>query len=73
MSRYTSVTGQDLEAMLGAIGAGSLDDLFADIPDSVRLGRAIDLPEGRSEQDVNDHLSAAEGMRSKKYRHSSTL
>jgi glycine dehydrogenase subunit 1 len=58
LSRYTSVTDQDLEAMLGAIGAGSLDDLFADIPDSVRLGRAIDLPPGRSEQDVNDHLTA---------------
>jgi glycine cleavage system P protein (glycine dehydrogenase) subunit 1 len=58
LSRYTSVTDQDLEAMLAAIGAGSLDDLFADIPDSVRLGRAIDLPQGRSEQDVNDHLSA---------------
>jgi glycine dehydrogenase subunit 1 len=58
LSRYTSVTDQDLEAMLGAIGAASLDDLFADIPESVRLDRAIDLPEGRSEQDVNDHLSA---------------
>jgi glycine dehydrogenase subunit 1 len=57
LSRYTSVTDQDLEAMLGAIGADSLDDLFADIPDSVRLGRAIDLPPGRSEQEVNDHLT----------------
>jgi glycine dehydrogenase subunit 1 len=57
LSRYTSVTDQDLEAMLGAIGAGSLDDLFADIPDSVRLGRPIDLPAGRSEQEVNDHLA----------------
>ena len=44
--------------MLGAIGADSLDDLFADIPDSVRLGRPIDLPPGRSEQEVNDHLAA---------------
>jgi glycine dehydrogenase subunit 1 len=44
--------------MLGAMGAASLDDLFADIPDSVRLGRPIDLPEGRSEQEVNDHLTA---------------
>jgi glycine cleavage system P protein (glycine dehydrogenase) subunit 1 len=57
LSRYTSVTDQDLEAMLGAIGADSLDDLFADIPESVRLRRAIDLPRGRSEQDVNDHLT----------------
>ena len=44
--------------MLGAIGAGSLDDLFADIPDSVRLGRPLDLPAGRSEQEVHDHLAA---------------
>jgi glycine dehydrogenase subunit 1 len=57
LSRYTSVTEQDLEAMLGAIGAASLDDLFADIPDSVRLDRPIDLPPGRSEQEVNDHLT----------------
>ena len=32
MSRYTSVTDEDLRAMLDAIGAGSLEDLFADIP-----------------------------------------
>jgi glycine dehydrogenase subunit 1 len=58
MSRYTGVTDEDLKAMLGAIGAGSLEDLFADIPESVRLGREIDLPEGRSELEVNDHLAA---------------
>jgi glycine dehydrogenase subunit 1 len=58
LSRYTSVTEQDLEAMLGAIGAESLDDLFADVPESVRLGREIDLPSGRSEQEVHDHLAA---------------
>ena len=43
--------------MLGAIGVGSLDDLFADIPEAVRLGREIDLPDGRSEQEVYEHLS----------------
>ena len=44
--------------MLGAIGADSLDDLFADIPESVRLGREIDLPPGQSEQEVHEHLAA---------------
>ena len=44
--------------MLGAIGAGSLEDLFADIPESVRLGREIDLPPGRSEQEVYEHLAS---------------
>jgi glycine dehydrogenase subunit 1 len=61
MSRYTGVTDEDLKAMLGAIGAGSLEDLFADIPQSVRLGREIDLPDGRSELEVNDHLAALAG------------
>ncbi|MEA2419463.1 MAG: glycine dehydrogenase subunit 1 [Thermoleophilaceae bacterium] len=44
--------------MLGAIGVGSVEDLFADIPKSVRLDREIDLPPGMSEQEVNDHLAA---------------
>jgi glycine dehydrogenase subunit 1 len=57
LSRYTSVTDQDLEAMLGAIGADSLDDLFSDIPESVRLQREIDLPDGQSEQEVYEHLA----------------
>ena len=44
--------------MLGAIGAGSVDELFADIPESVRLDREVDLPPGLSEQEVHDHLAA---------------
>jgi glycine dehydrogenase subunit 1 len=58
MSRYTAVTERDLSEMLDAIGVHSLDDLFADVPEGVRLGREIDLPDGRSEQEVYDHLSA---------------
>ena len=57
MSRYTSITDQDLEVMLGAIGAGSVDELFADIPESIRLDREIDLPPGLSEQEVYDDLA----------------
>ena len=44
--------------MLGAIGVDSVDELFADIPESVRLDREIDLPPGLSEQEVHDHLAA---------------
>ena len=58
MSRYTGVTEQDLSEMLEAIGAGSLDDLFADIPEGVRLKRDIDLPDGCSEQEVFAQLAA---------------
>src|SRR3954469_25421549 len=61
MSRYTGVTDEDLTAMLGAIGADSLEDLFADIPESVRLGRDIDLAPGRSAQEVYEHLASPPG------------
>src|SRR5918998_914944 len=57
MSRYTGATEEDLREMLGAIGADSLEDLFTDIPEPVRLGRELDLPPGRSEQEVYEHLA----------------
>jgi glycine dehydrogenase subunit 1 len=58
MSRYTGATQEDLREMLGAIGVESLEELFNDIPESVRLGRELDLPPGRSEQEVYEHLAA---------------
>src|SRR3712207_5408880 len=43
--------------MLAEIGVGSLDELFAAlVPEGVRLDRALDLPDGMTEQDVYDHL-----------------
>src|SRR3954465_366995 len=57
MTRFTSATDADRREMLGRIGMSSIDDLFADIPEKLRLGRPLDLPDGISEQDVFDHLS----------------
>ncbi len=43
--------------MLAAIGVGSLAEIFErQIPESVRLGRELDLPTGLGEQDVYEHL-----------------
>jgi glycine cleavage system P protein (glycine dehydrogenase) subunit 1 len=56
LSRYTSATDADRKAMLEAIGAASVDELFADIPEGVRLDRAIDLPPGKPEQEVYAYL-----------------
>ncbi|MEA2374247.1 MAG: glycine dehydrogenase subunit 1 [Thermoleophilaceae bacterium] len=58
MTRYTSATDQDRREMLAAIGAGSVEELFEDIPASVRLDRPLELPDGMAEQDVFDHLAA---------------
>ena len=58
MTRYTATTDSDRAAMLERIGVGSLDELFEAIPAGVRLGRPLDLPAGRAEQEVTDHLAA---------------
>src|SRR3954447_22551734 len=58
MTRYTSATDQDRREMLDAIGVGSVDDLFEQIPECVRLDRSLELPDGMSEDEVNRHLTA---------------
>ena len=57
MSRYTSLTDDDLREMLAVIGVSSVDELFASIPDAMRLDRPLDLPAGLPEQEVFDRLS----------------
>jgi glycine dehydrogenase subunit 1 len=58
MTRYTSTTDADRAAMLEAIGIGSTEELFADLPTDVRLERELDLPEGLPEGEAFDHLAA---------------
>ena len=57
---YSPHTAADRERMLAAIGVASVDDLFADIPASVRATR-FDLPEPLSEQEVRAELSRLAG------------
>ena len=58
MSRYTSATDADRRAMLDAMGAASIDELFEQIPPDVRLDRDLDLPPGLTETECFDHLAA---------------
>src|ERR1700691_5274364 len=45
--------------MLTAIGVGSLQEIFdRQIPEGVRLGRELELPDGLGEQEVFEHLRA---------------
>jgi glycine dehydrogenase subunit 1 len=59
LSRYTAITPADLDAMLAAIGVGSVQEILdRQIPEAVRLGRPLELPDGLPEQDVYSHLRA---------------
>jgi glycine dehydrogenase subunit 1 len=58
VTRYTSATDADREQMLAAIGAASVEELFEDVPEGVRLGRALELPDGKGEAEVYERLAA---------------
>lgn len=50
--RYLPLTDADRTAMLAEIGAGSVEDLFRDVPASARLDDLIDLPRHQGEMEV---------------------
>ncbi|MEW6582723.1 MAG: aminomethyl-transferring glycine dehydrogenase subunit GcvPA [Actinomycetota bacterium] len=58
MSAYTSLTPDDLRGMLEVIGVDSLDDLFADIPEGLRMRRPLGIGPGASESEVYRDLAA---------------
>jgi glycine dehydrogenase subunit 1 len=54
---YLSVTADEREKMLRAIGVASTDDLFEQIPATLRLDRPLDLPPAMTEIELESHLS----------------
>jgi len=56
--RYIPHTEDDIRRMLDVIGASSVEDLLAPIPEKLRLGRPLDVPEATSEQDLMAELRA---------------
>ncbi|PXA86285.1 aminomethyl-transferring glycine dehydrogenase subunit GcvPA [Caulobacter sp. D4A] len=67
--RYLPLTPEDRADMLGVIGAGSIDDLFVDVPAVARRSEPVDLPHHAGELEVEREMlrlsrrnrSAAEG------------
>jgi len=60
--RYIPNTQKDCQDMLSTIGVESVDELFADIPESIRLQRELDLPALHSEMEVIRKLRSLSEM-----------
>jgi glycine dehydrogenase subunit 1 len=58
---HLSVTDADRAAMLEAIGVSSIDELFEQVPEAVRLGRPLDLEAALSEPELVAHLEELAG------------
>ena len=54
---YFYSTPDDERAMLEAIGAASIDDLFASIPAHLRLDRPLAIPAAMSELELTQHMA----------------
>ncbi len=56
--RHIPVTCEQREAMLAALGMSSAEELFLDVPATVRLTRPLDLPGPMGEIELGVHLKA---------------
>lgn len=56
MADYVPNTAREQEEMLTAIGMRSMEDLFSDIPASIRLQEPIDLPQPLSEMELSAYM-----------------
>src|SRR6185503_4427095 len=53
---YFYNTPDDQRAMLQAIGAGSVEELFASVPDELKLQRPLAIPPALSELELAQHM-----------------
>jgi len=58
MYKYFPHTDEDIRQMLDVIGVKSLDELYAEIPQELKLGRELDMPSEKSELEVCDIITA---------------
>lgn len=57
MYKYFPHTPDDIQRMLDVIGVKSVDDLYADVPEAVRLKDDYDIPEAKSEIEIRRLLN----------------
>ena len=53
---YLALTDADRDSMLEAIGVGSLEELFADLPEGVRFDRPLEVPPALTEQELTAYF-----------------
>lgn len=59
--KYFPHTADDLREMLRVVGVGSLDDLYAEVPEELKFGRELNLPPAMSEIEVRKVITSLAG------------
>ncbi|MCE5235689.1 MAG: aminomethyl-transferring glycine dehydrogenase subunit GcvPA [Eubacteriales bacterium] len=58
MKSYVPHTEAERREMLATLGLGSLDELYADVPEALKLKGGLKLPAGMSEAELRRHFAA---------------
>ena len=58
MGSYSPNSRAEVKEMMDFIGISSMDQLFVDVPDGIRLKKPLDLPKGKSEMEAGNILSS---------------
>jgi glycine dehydrogenase subunit 1 len=61
MADYLPHTDDEVAAMLAFLGLDDLDELFAAVPEAIRLSGGLDLADGEPEPDALAHMEALAG------------
>lgn len=59
--KYFPHTANDLSEMLKVVGVGSLDELYAEVPEELKFNKELNLPSAMSEIEVRKVISALSG------------
>lgn len=57
MYPYFSLTEKDVKDMLESLGLNSVEELFSDIPEDLKLNRELNIPKSKSEMEVFNYLT----------------
>lgn len=58
MHRYFPHTEEDIRQMLAVIGVNSLEELYAEVPEELKLHHSLNLPESLSEIEIRSHFQS---------------
>ncbi len=59
--RYLPHTDEDIGSMLQVVGAKTLEELFSSVPEDLRRGDTLELPEPLTEWELDEHMDALSG------------
>lgn len=54
--KYLPHTAEDLQAMLEVVGVKSLEELYAEVPEELKLKKDLDIPSAMSEIEIRRHI-----------------